>query len=181
MIRRLFGLVIGISLIASAAFLVGQAAHKAPAALGGTPASPLAFSPAVTTVPAPADPIAVTVEEVQGPGTYEATGATLAYRIVPARTSCHLEVGLSLNYQGSDIHNPPTAVDPDVVYSEDMGPYDGAYGDLGFYPVRGETDLLENDHVVLDVVRCTNAPTQVRSVVSYRYGNPIEVSTDVQP
>lgn len=188
-----------------ALLVAGCGGHGTPTVASPT-SSTTTLSPTTTTMPplrvvvsTPPPPTVIRVSEVPGPGTYEASETTLAYRIV-APYSCNLDVGFSFGYQGISDHEAPFPVAHDTVYGPDEKPVagmvdirgtvyplgdEGSYVPLGFYPQRGEVDLLTNDHVALDLLRCSNGPSVVLATVDA--SNPvlgipdILVTPEIQP
>ena len=96
----------------------------------------------------------ITLSDVPGPGTYEATGTTRADRI---SGPCE-ELLLSYDYghQGYSQHQPAFRAAPGTVTDLELRgkQWTGDRATLSFYPARDEVVVLHNSHFVLADARC---------------------------
>jgi hypothetical protein len=95
----------------------------------------------------------VTVTGDRGPGTYEATDANYADRIV---ASCKdLQLAYSYQNMGVDEHQPPFAVSSGAVVTVLGKPWvTNSPAPLPFYPNRGDVVVLRNSKYRLDFALC---------------------------
>lgn len=95
----------------------------------------------------------VVVDDVPGPGTYEATDATHVDRIA---TAC-AKVELAYTYQnmGADEHQAPFTVSTGEIVTVAGTPWvRDSPAPLPFYPQRGEMDVVRNGKYRLDGALC---------------------------
>ena len=95
---------------------------------------------------------AIRVDEVKGPGGYEATGTDFAYVIHSPCPS--IEASFSFGSQGAFSHSPPYTVRVGSIVTVDGKPWTGDSRTLGFYPARNDIVILHNLKNVLDSATC---------------------------